>query len=115
MLVSPQRHHRGSSPRKPRNQRDFQVCWANVGRSTPNHITALQLAFDKKIDVICIQEPATYAQSRTSTHPGYTHYSPVNTWDYEDDSTRPRVITYILKTRMLNVKQGEQTGSRDLP
>lgn len=114
MLVHPQRHHRGSPHRRPRKRRDFQVCWVNVGRNSPNHITALQLAFERKIDVVCVQEPSTFAGSRTSTHPAYNHYSPVNSWDHEDDSTRPRVITYVLKSRMLKVEQREQIGSRDL-
>lgn len=92
------------------------MCWANVGRSPPAHTALLQLAFEDKADVICVQEPFTCAGSRTSTHPAYQHYSPVATWDQSTDSERPRVMTYIRKTNLIKAEQGGQgqAESRDL-
>jgi ribonuclease HI len=79
--------------------RDLQVCWVNVGKSSPCHISALELAFEEGIDIICVQEPWTTTRSRTSNHPGYSLHSPVLNWGEEDDleATRPRVLTYSLK------------------
>ncbi|KAF1922255.1 uncharacterized protein M421DRAFT_78996, partial [Didymella exigua CBS 183.55] len=50
------------------------VCWANVSRSSPCHITILE-----DMDVVCVQEPFTCANSRTSTYLGYRHLTPIST------------------------------------
>jgi exonuclease III len=108
-------------PRLPRTRdlhrnKDITVCWANVGKSSPCHIAILEIAFNQTIDVICVQEPFTCDHSRTSTHPGYKHYAPVDAW--EDPATReaerPRVMTYIRKGAGLQVQQRESLNNRDL-
>ncbi|KAF2124101.1 hypothetical protein P153DRAFT_303231, partial [Dothidotthia symphoricarpi CBS 119687] len=85
--------------RKRPQQEDLKVCWANVGRSSPCHISILQIAYQEKIDVLCIQEPFTCSRSRTSTHPGFQHYAPIDQWDdlHRNEAGRPRVMTYIRK------------------
>jgi hypothetical protein len=55
----------------------IRIAWANVGRSSPSHITILQLAWETKVDVVCVQEPFTCLDSKTSTHPGYNLHAPV--------------------------------------
>ena len=112
MTRTPTGRQRGSP--NPRQKRDTQVCWVNVGRSSPCHIAALAVAFDNKMDVICVQEPFTCEGSKTSTHPGYRHFSPVDLWDHTDDTTRPRVMTYIRKDNSLRAQQRESTNSRDM-
>ena len=57
MLGNPTRHRGRRRREKPR---DLQVCWANVGKGTPHHIAILHIAYTEQMDVVCIQEPATY-------------------------------------------------------
>jgi hypothetical protein len=35
------------------------IAWANVGKNSSSHITILQLAWETKVDVVCVQEPFT--------------------------------------------------------
>src|SRR5438045_3695176 len=74
MLGSPSRHRSSSCKRQPRN-RDLQVCWANIAKNTSCHIMILHIAFTEKMDVICVQEPASYPGTKTQNHPGYDCYA----------------------------------------
>jgi ribonuclease HI/exonuclease III len=59
------------------------------------HATALQLAYEDSIEVICVQEPWVsndLEDQRTQVHPGYNVFTPISTWD-----TRPRAMTYVRK------------------
>jgi hypothetical protein len=103
--------------KQPRN-RDLQVYWANTGKSAPCHITALHLAFSKKMDVVCIQEPFTFPGSKTQNHPGYDCYAPVDSWDSTNaerrEEERPRVMTYVRKGAGLKTQQRRTTASCDM-
>src|SRR5690242_16954056 len=107
-------HNRRQPPSLPRKQ--LRVCWANVGRCSPWHITILEAAFQKGMDVVCVQEPFTCANSRTSTHPGFIHLAPISTWDSPNTpgSARPRVITYIRKGCHLRYQAGESLNHPDM-
>ncbi|KAF9730165.1 RNA-directed DNA polymerase from transposon x-element [Paraphaeosphaeria minitans] len=96
--------------------KQLRVCWANVGRSSPCHITILEVAFQKGLDVVCVQEPFTCANSRTSTHPGFRHLAPISTWDTPtaSGSARPRVMTYIRKGYHLRLQTRESLNHPDL-
>ena len=103
--------------RRPGQQRDqLRICWANVGRSSPCHITILEAAFQKDMDVVCVQEPFTCANSRTSTHPGFRHLAPISTWDAPNalGATRPRVMTYIRKGYHLKLQARQSLDHPDL-
>ena len=117
MLGHPNRHRGSGRNRQPRN-RDLQVCWANVGKNPAYHMTILQSAFTEKMDVVCVQEPSTYANSRTQTHPGYEPYAPVDSWGSEDadqrEAERPRVMIYVRKGAGLKTQQRRPVQSRDL-
>ena len=117
-MLGSQRWPRGSGrTRQPRN-RDLQVCWANVGKGAPSHITILQTAFTENMDVVCIQEPYTHPGTKTQNHPGFDCYAPVDSWDSEDpiqrEAERPRVMTYIRKGAGLRTRQRRPIHSRDL-
>ena len=105
---------RNRQPSPPSKQ--LRVCWANVGRASPCHITILEAAFQKSIDVVCVQEPFTGANSRTSTHPGFTHLAPISTWVSPNTpgSARPRVMTYIRKGRHLRYQARESLNHPDM-
>src|SRR5207248_8498823 len=75
--------------------------------------------FDKQLDILCVQEPFTCRGTRTSTHPGFTHHPPVDSWgetgrpgDWE--TQRPRVMTYIRKGAGLNYTPRRSLQDRDL-
>ena len=92
------------------------VCWANVSRSSPCHIIILEVAFQRGMDVVCVQEPFTCANSRTSTHPGFRHFAPISTWNTPSatGSERPRVMTYVRKSRHLHYQTRESLNHPDL-
>lgn len=117
MLGRLQRPRGTRRTRQPRN-RDLQVCWANVGKNSPSHITILQAAFTENVDVVCIQEPYTHPGTKTQNHPGFDCYAPVDSWDSEDptqrEAERPRVMTYVRKGAGLRTQQRRPTNSRDL-
>ena len=94
----------------------LRICWANVGRSSPCHITILEAAFQKGMDVVCVQEPFTCANSGTSTHPGFRHLAPISTWDAPTASAvgRPRVMTYIRKGHHLKLQTRDSLNHPDL-
>jgi len=75
------------------------VCWANVGKSPPCHITLLEVAHSENVDIICAQEPYSRTGTKTSTHPGYDTIPPVDSWDEPSkwETERPRVMTYVRK------------------
>ena len=83
-MLGHQQRRRGTHYRNRQAGRDLQVCWANVAKGQPSHITILQVAFTEKIDVICIQEPSTYPGTRTQNHPGYDCYAPIESWESTD-------------------------------
>lgn len=117
MLGHPQRAHgRGTPCYRHQPTSSLSVCWANVGRSSPCHITILEKAWEQGIDVICVQEPFTAAETRTSTHPGYNLFAPVLAWDNprEQESERPRVMTYVRKGSNLRAQTTHPRISRDL-
>jgi ribonuclease HI len=111
---TPSASNRQRQPRQQRNQ--LRICWANVGRSSPCHITILEAAFQKDMDVVCVQEPFTCANSRTSTHPGFRHLAPISTWDAPNalGATRPRVMTYIRKGCHLKLQARQSLDHPDL-
>jgi len=92
--------------------------WVNVGRSSPSHIAALQLAYDEGLDIICVQEPYTCGDTRTSTHPGYLHHPPIDAWDSRDrqifEQQRPRVMTYTRKGVGLHIVPRASLHDRDM-
>lgn len=96
--------------------KDIQIGWVNVGKGSPSHIAALEIAYDEGIDVLCVQEPFTYVGTRTSTHPGYAHHPPVEAWDdpAEWEAQRPRVMTYIRKGAGLRITHLQPMQNRDL-
>ena len=118
MLGNPNQHRGKRRNRQPSKQRDIQICWANVGKSTSCHITLLQIAYTEGIDIICVQEPFTFPGSRTQNHPGYDCYAPVDSWNSKHAETReaerPRVMTYIRKGAGLKTQQRRPIQSRDL-
>ncbi|KAJ5545469.1 RNA-directed DNA polymerase from transposon X-element [Penicillium sp. DV-2018c] len=66
-------------------------------------LSALELAFGEKCDIVCIQEPWT---TKTQTHPGFGWFAPVDEWDGEDwSSKRPRVLTYVRKDPTTRAQQ----------
>ncbi|KAF7133736.1 hypothetical protein CNMCM5793_005090 [Aspergillus hiratsukae] len=103
MLGNPMRH-RDNGRNRQRNTLDLQVCWVNVGRSAPCHTIALQLAFERRCDVVCIQEPFTFPRTKTSNHPSYECFAPVDAWDSEEHREResPRVMT-VHDYKILNI------------
>ncbi|OAQ61343.1 reverse transcriptase, RNaseH [Purpureocillium lilacinum] len=125
LLGTPAPEVRTSSPqpvsmnRRPRRQhrdkRQFRVFQANVGKNGPSHDCALALAGAERYEVILLQEPWTQVRDSrclTKTHPAYDTYSPVSTW--EDNDTRPRVMTYIRRGARLLADQQRPAHSRDI-
>ena len=111
---TPSAYNRQQQPSQQGNQ--LRICWANVGRSSPCHITILEASFQKGIDVVCVQEPFTCANSKTSTHPGFRHLAPISTWDnpHALGATRPRVMTYIRKGCHLRYQARESLNHPDM-
>ena len=117
-MVGSHTQYRGSRRNRQPRSRDLQVCWANVGKSSPCHITILQIAFTEMADIVCIQEPFTFPGTKTQNHPGFDCYAPVSSWDSVDaeqrEVERPRVMTYIRKGAGLRIQQRRPIYSRDL-
>ena len=76
----------------------------------------LEIAYQREIDVLCIQEPATYPGSRTSNHPGYSTHAPIEAWGNAQslEAERPRVMTYVRKDAGLEVRPKQPLQSRDM-
>ena len=98
--------------------RDVQVCWANVGRSAPCHTAILQLVHEQGCDVVCVQEPYTHPGTKTSNHPAFACYAPLDGWNSTDpdarEAERPRVMIYVRKASDLMAQQHRPVHSRDL-
>ncbi len=80
------------------------ISQANTGRGRANHLLALQLAFENRIDVVCIQEPwihRDYERRFTCSHPGYETHIALDSWE----TTRPRTATYVRKGAGLTADQ----------
>jgi hypothetical protein len=117
MLEHPHRTHAYNRRQQPSPQSNLlRICWANVSRSSPCHITILEAAFQKGMDVVCVQEPFTCANSRTSTHPGFRHIAPISSWnDPKAPGThRPRVMTYIRKGYHLKLQTRDSLNHPDM-
>lgn len=85
---------------------------ANVGRGHVSHNLALHLAHENNIDILLLQEPWIFHDLTTKkslSHPGFQSFSPLSTW-----STRPRVFTYVRKTKGLRASQTLSDSSPDL-
>ena len=108
-----ERPRRKNAHQKPRN---LKIGWVNVGKRSPCHIAALQIAYDNELDVLCVQEPYTCENTRTSTHPGFSHYQLVNEWinPFLERGTRPRVMTYTRLGAGLQVTPRLSLDNRDL-
>ena len=106
-------HNRQRQQRiEPKTLRVFQ---ANVAKTSPIHDCALALADSEKFDIVLLQEPWTTARDSrclTKTHPAYDTFSPIDSWD--DNSTRPRVMTYVRRGRGLLLNQVRPSPSRDI-
>lgn len=94
------------------------ICWANTTHTASCHTTILQLAFEEDCEVICIQEPYTHPGTRTSNHPAYACFAPVDSWENTDpeqrELERPRVMTYVRKGTGIHAQQHRSVHSRDL-
>ncbi|KGQ00639.1 hypothetical protein PAAG_12704 [Paracoccidioides lutzii Pb01] len=67
----------------------------NVGKGGPAHETALNLAFERKTDILLIQEPWIHrnlSQRISKKHPAFNCFAPIEKWD-----RKPRVLTYVHK------------------
>lgn len=118
----------GSPPQRRGNRRtrtrptpkDLQICWANVAKGSPSHMTILESAFEQDIDVVCVQEPWAGSGTKTQNHPGYDLYAPVDSWEWDKDDNeqreaqRPRVLTYVRKEPGLRIQQRRPIQSRFL-
>lgn len=109
---------RGTHRTRQSRDRALQICWANVGRVSPHHITILQIAYTEKMDVVCIQEPWSYPGTKTQNHPGYDCYAPVDDWtstnEERREAQRPRVLTYVRRGSGLRAQQRRSVQSRDM-
>ena len=96
----------------------IRIFQANVGRGGPSHDTALALADRSGYDIVLIQEPFTTVlqngECRTKTHTAYDTYGPVDHWDDKDDTTRPRVMTYLSRRGKLTADQIRPFQTRDI-
>ncbi|KAJ3499512.1 hypothetical protein NLG97_g286 [Lecanicillium saksenae] len=76
---------------------------------------ALALADAEKYDVVLLQEPWTARRDTrclTKTHPAYDTFSPIDSW--ENNDTRPRVMTYVRRDERLRADQQRPVSTRDI-
>ncbi|KAJ6439233.1 spectrin repeat domain-containing protein [Purpureocillium lavendulum] len=109
-LITMRRHHSSQTGRT-----TIRVFQANVGKIPPAHDCALALADAEQYDVVLLQEPWTEAKEGrclTKTHPAYDTFSPVNSWT--NNSTRPRVMTYVRRRPGLTTDQRRPAATRDI-
>jgi hypothetical protein len=68
------------------------------------------------MDVVCVQEPFTCANSRTSTHLGFRHIAPISSWNNPKalGTHRPRVMTYIRKGYHLKLQTRDSLNHLDM-
>lgn len=82
-----------------------------MGKWSPAHHFALELASKSGADLVLIQEPCIntdLSRKLTKNHPEYNSFSPFPIW-----TSRPRVMTYTRKGRGLSPFQ-PSIHSRDL-
>lgn len=80
-----------------------KIISINVGRSSSAHEIALQLSFEKNIDILMVQEPYIYkdlSRRITRKHPSFECFTSIDDWNI-----RPRVMTYSRKDNGLTVSQ----------
>ena len=71
----------------------LQIIQINLGRGGPVNDLALALTFQKKIDILLIQEPWSGADLKRRLSKKYNSYQ---TYALEEEwKERPRVITYV--------------------
>ena len=98
-----------------RENQDFRIFQANVGKISPAHDCALALADAERYDIVLLQEPWTESKDSrclTKTHPAYDTFSPVDSWD--STATRPRVMTYVRRDPKLIADQKRPVPTRDI-
>ena len=102
--------------RAPQNgKKTLRIFQANVGKIPPAHDCALALADSEQYDVVLLQEPwteAKYGRCLTKTHPAYDTFSPVDSWT--NNTTRPRVMTYVRRRPGLTADQRRPATTRDI-
>lgn len=84
-------------------KKDIKILSINVGRSSSSHEIALQVASNKHVDILLIQEPYIFrdlSRKITRTHPSFDCFAPTDVW-----SSRPRVLTYSNKNNGLILTQ----------
>jgi len=92
--------------------RTLTIMQANVGRGHVSHNLSLHLAHENNIDIILLQEPWIFhdlTAKKIYTHPNYQSFSPLSTWN-----RRPRVFTYVRKSKGLRAFQSLSDSSPDL-
>jgi ribonuclease HI len=90
----------------------LRILQANVGKSNNAHDTILNIAFERKIDILLIQEPRIRNPTRklTRNHPAYQCFTSWDVWTERP----PRVLTYIRKGAGLHCSQLSLVTSPDL-
>lgn len=81
----------------------IKILSLNVGRSSSAQEIALQLSFEKGIDILLVQEPYIYkdlSRKLTRKHQSFECFSPVDDW-----RVRPRVLSYTRKDNGLIYSQ----------
>lgn len=111
-LRHPRRREDTGDKRHPSQPGRLTIAWGNVGRGTAAHMALLALCAESNVDVINVQEPATYVSSRSQSHPAYERFGPYEVWDAEDE--RPRVMSYVRKAAGLHAEPRCPVESRDL-
>lgn len=98
--------------------KDFSILWANVGRTIACHNAILNLAQERGVDVICVQEPSVQSGTSTQTNPAFQMYAPVDSWDWEDNAekelVRPKVLTYVRNSWHIKIQQRRPVQCLDL-
>ncbi|KAF5127307.1 hypothetical protein E5D57_008237 [Metarhizium anisopliae] len=95
----------------------LKIFQANVDKGEGAHCVALQLAFQEGYNMVLIQEPNTSYNAqkglcRTQHHPCFLCFSPVDSWN--NNLTRPRVLTYVRIDRKIQAEQLLPARHRDL-
>ncbi|TQW06752.1 reverse transcriptase, RNaseH [Cordyceps javanica] len=104
---NPIHHHMNNKKHTNSRPVTIKIFQANVDKGKETHGAALQLAFLEGYNVVIMQEPSTsYSKKkqlcRTQHHPGFSCFSPVDSWHNND--TRPRVMTYVKKDNKIRAE-----------
>lgn len=108
-LRHPRRRLRSRAEEHPSH---LTIAWGNVGRGTSAHIALLAVCAENDIDVVNVQEPASYKSGLSQSHPTYERFGPYETWETEDE--RPRVMSYVRKAARMQAELRRPVESRDL-